>query len=166
MPETAKFVIHEQHRVPLSHRDEYLKFMRENGLPTLKRHGFRAAGPLIVAIGDSSDVTYLFAFDSLSQREKLMAEFTSHADAASYEAAIAKFTNHVASRLLMPAPFAAARPMRTCRCDQRTLTTLRTARGGRLRNRLRRSTPFGQLWLGQARRRDVAHRLAAWRCRR
>jgi len=108
VPETAKFVIHEQHRVPLARRDDYLKFMRENGLPSLKRHGFRVAGPLIVAIGDTSDVTYLFAFDSLSQREKLMAEFTAHADAAGYEGAIAKFTNHLATRLLMPAPFAAS----------------------------------------------------------
>jgi len=110
LPETARFVIHEQHRVPLSRREEYLKFMCDKGLPTLKRHGFRVAGPWIVAIGDTSDVTYLFAFESLAQREKLTAEFASHADAAGYEAAIAKHTNHVATRLLVPAPFAATEP--------------------------------------------------------
>ncbi|HEV3021740.1 MAG TPA: NIPSNAP family protein, partial [Pirellulales bacterium] len=106
LPETARFVIHERHRVPSARRDDYLQFMREQGLPMLKRQGFRPVGPWIVTIGDSSDVTYLFTFDSLAERERLIERFSAHADAAGYEAAITRYTNHVATRLLIPAPFA------------------------------------------------------------
>jgi type 1 glutamine amidotransferase len=106
IPETARFVIHERHRVPSTRRDEYLQFMHEQGLPLLKRHGFRPVGPWIVAIGDSSDVTYLFRFESLTERERLSQKFSDHVDAAGYEAAITRYTNHVVTRLLMPAAFA------------------------------------------------------------
>ena len=81
LPEPAPFVVHEVHRVPLARRDEYLAFMTRQGLGLLKAHGFRPAGPWVVEVGRWSEVTYLFRFESLAERERLIAEFSATADA-------------------------------------------------------------------------------------
>src|SRR5206468_11411522 len=75
LPDSFPFVIHEIHRVPLRQMDAYLKFMEKDGLPLLKKHGFRPAGPWRVGVGKWTEVTYLFRFQSLAERDRLMAEF-------------------------------------------------------------------------------------------
>ena len=71
LPEPAPFVVHEIHRVPLARKDAYLAYMTGTGLGILKAHGFRPAGPWVVDVGRWSEVTYLFRFDSLAERERL-----------------------------------------------------------------------------------------------
>ncbi len=61
--------------MPLAHRAEYLAFMTGKGLGLLKDHGFRPAGPWVVEVGRWSEVTYLFRFESLAERERLIARF-------------------------------------------------------------------------------------------
>ena len=82
LPEPARFVIHEVHRVPLGRKEAYLKFMQTEGLNLLKRHGVEPVGPWIVSVGNWSEVSYLFRFDSLAEGERLLAAFSAHADAA------------------------------------------------------------------------------------
>ncbi len=108
LPEPAPFVVHETHKVPLARRGEYLDFMTRRGLELLKAHGFRPVGPWIVDVGRWSEVTYLFRFESLAERERLIAEFSATADARLYGEKVNSFVDEVTTRLLVPAPFTAA----------------------------------------------------------
>jgi hypothetical protein len=105
LPEPAKVVIHEVHRVPLGRRDAYLKFMQTEGLNLLKRHGVQPVGPWIVSVGNWTEVSYLFRFDSLQERERLLAAFSGHADARLYGGKINEFAEEVTTRILVPAAF-------------------------------------------------------------
>jgi hypothetical protein len=105
LPEAAKVVVHEVHRVPLGRRDAYLKFMQTEGLNLLKRHGVQPVGPWIVSVGNWSEVSYLFRFDSLRERERLLAAFSGHADARLYGGKVNEFVDDVTTRILMPAAF-------------------------------------------------------------
>lgn len=106
LPETARFVIHERHRVPLAKRQEYLAFFAGDGLAMLKRHGFRPVGPWTVAVGNWSEVTWLFAFDSLAERDRLIADFSEHDDAGTYGNKLSCLVDEVTTQLLTLAPFA------------------------------------------------------------
>ena len=108
LPEPSPFVVHEVHRVPLARRAEYLGYMTGPGLDLLKAHGFRPAGPWVVDVGRWSEVTYLFRFESLAERERLIAGFSATADAKTYGDKVGEFTQEVRTRLLIPAPFAKA----------------------------------------------------------
>ncbi len=110
LSEPAPFVVHELHRVPLARRDAYLAFMTGRGLELLRSHGFRPAGPLVVDVGRWTEVTYLFRFDSLAEREQGMAQFAATADGRAYVQKVGEFVEDVATRLLVPAPFARAAP--------------------------------------------------------
>lgn len=107
LPETARYVIHERHRVPLGKREEYLKFFTGDGLAMLKRHGFRPVGPWVVAVGTWSEVTWLFAFDSLAERDRLIAKFAQDDNGAEYGAKLSGLADEVMTQLLTPASFAA-----------------------------------------------------------
>ncbi len=106
LAEPSPYVIHEIHRVPLRSQDAYLKFMEKDGLPLLKKHGFRPVGPWVVGIGRWSEITYLFRFNSLAERDRLIAEFSASPDGAAY-GKINEFADDITTRLLVPAPFAA-----------------------------------------------------------
>ena len=105
LPEPAKVVVHEVHRVPLSRIQDYLKIMRGQ-LDVLKKHGFRPVGPWQTAVGRWSEVTYLFTFDSLAERDRLIAEFSSHEHGKTYGHQINAFVDEVTTRILTPAPHA------------------------------------------------------------
>ncbi|MBI4601598.1 MAG: NIPSNAP family protein [Planctomycetes bacterium] len=105
VPEPAKLVVHEIHRVPLGRMERYLGFAKES-LPVLKRHKLRPVGPWRADVGRWSEVTYLFLFESLSEREKLIEEFSATGDAAAYGARLAELAEDVSTRILVPAPFA------------------------------------------------------------
>jgi type 1 glutamine amidotransferase len=107
LPESAELVIHEIHRVPLKRQEAYLGFMEKEGLALLKKHGFRPVGPWVVAVGRWSEITYLFRFDSLTERERLIAKFSAHVDAQTYGAKVGEFVEDVITRALIPTPFAA-----------------------------------------------------------
>jgi type 1 glutamine amidotransferase/glyoxylase-like metal-dependent hydrolase (beta-lactamase superfamily II) len=109
LDEPALFVIHEVHRVPLRRLDAYLKFMEKDGLGLLKKHGFRPVGPWLVAVGKWTEVTYLFRFDSLAERDRLIADFSAHPDGAAY-GKVMEYLDEISTRLLVPAPFAAPAP--------------------------------------------------------
>jgi type 1 glutamine amidotransferase len=109
LSETALFVIHEIHRVPLRRQGEYLRFMEKQGLGLLKKHGFRPVGPWLVNVGKWTEVTYLFRFQSLAERERLMAEFAAHPDGQAY-GKVAELVDEISTRLLTPAPFARPGP--------------------------------------------------------
>ena len=108
LPDPAPFVVHEVHRVPLARRDAYLAFMTGQGLGLLKAHGFRPVGPWVVELGRWTEVTYLFRFESLAERERLIAAFSATGDARTYGTQVGEFAEEVATRLLIPAPFAKA----------------------------------------------------------
>lgn len=108
LPEPSKFVIHERHDVPLKRQAAYLKFMEQDGLPVLKKHGFQPLGPWVTAVGQWTEITYLFRFESLAERERLISEFAKHKDSQTYNAGITEFVEAITTRLLVPAPFAAA----------------------------------------------------------
>jgi type 1 glutamine amidotransferase len=112
LPEPSPFVVHEIHRVPLARRDAYLAFMTRQGLDRLKAHGFRPVGPWVVDVGRWSEVTYLFRFESLAERERLMAQFAATADGRSYGEKVGGWVEEITTRLLVPAPFATAAPGR------------------------------------------------------
>jgi hypothetical protein len=106
LPERAEFVVHEIHRVPLERREEYLEFMTARGLRILGRHGFRPAGPWLTEVGRWTEVTYLFPFDSLAERERLIVRFLDHPDSGVYDGRVSALTGEITTRLLVPAPFA------------------------------------------------------------
>jgi hypothetical protein len=105
LPESAKVVVHEVHRVPLSRRDSYLKHMQADGLKLLKRHGFRPVGPWIVSVGNWSEVSYLFRYDSLRERDSLIASFAGQEDAREYSGKLNEYAEEVTTRILVPAKF-------------------------------------------------------------
>lgn len=106
LPEAAPVVVHERHRVSLKHREKYSEFFTGDGLALLKRRGFRPIGPFIVAVGDWEEATWLFCFDSLTEREQLIERFAQHDDAKLYSRRLAELTEGVTTQLLAPAPFA------------------------------------------------------------
>lgn len=105
LPDAAKLVIHEIHRVPADRMREYLQLMVDM-LPLLKKHGFRPVGPLQTAVGKWSEVTYLFGFESLAERDRLLAELLSSGDGRRYTDLVSKLAAEVTTRLLVPAGFA------------------------------------------------------------
>jgi type 1 glutamine amidotransferase len=111
LAEAAPYVIHEVHRVPLRRLEAYLKFMEKDGLGLLKKHGFRPVGPWLTAVGKWTEVTYLFRFDSLAERSRLIAAFSAHPDGESYSK-VADLAEEISTRLLVPTfpPKPAAEP--------------------------------------------------------
>lgn len=105
LAEPAPYVIHEIHRVPLPRMEAYLKFMEKDGLRLLKKHGFRPVGPWVTSVGKWSEVTYLFRFKSLAERDQLIADFSSHEDGRTY-GKVMELVSEITTRLLLPAPFA------------------------------------------------------------
>ena len=112
LPDPAPFVVHEVHRVPLARRDDYLAYMTGQGLGLLKAHGFRPAGPWVVEVGRWTEVTYLFRFDSLAERERLIARFSATGEGRAYAAKVGEFAKEVTTRLLIPSTFAKAAPVK------------------------------------------------------
>jgi type 1 glutamine amidotransferase len=106
LPEAASYVVHEIHRVPLAHRAAYLEYMGKQGMGFLKGNGFRLAGPFAVEVGKSTEVTYLYSFDSLAQRAQIIEKLRSNPSAVAYSEKLGELTEEVHSRLLFPAPFA------------------------------------------------------------
>ncbi len=112
LPEPAPFVVHEVHRVPLARRDAYLAYMAGQGLGLLKANGLRPAGPWVVELGRSTEVTYLFRYESLAERERLVARFFATAEGRAHAAKVAGFAEEITTRLLIPAPFTKAAPVK------------------------------------------------------
>ncbi len=65
--------------------------MTAQGLERLKTHGFRPVGPWVVDVGRWSEVTYLFLFESLAERERLIAGFSATQDARTYADKVGEF---------------------------------------------------------------------------
>ena len=80
--------------------------MQSDGLKLLGRHGFRPVGPWLVNIGKWSEVSYLFRFDSLRERDELIASFARQDDGRKYGAKLSEFADEVTTRILVPASFA------------------------------------------------------------
>jgi hypothetical protein len=106
LPEQAKIVIHEVHRVADSQREAYLLFMQNKALPMIKSHGFRPVGPFTTGIGNRSEVTYLYLYDSLAERDKLLAAFANSGDARAYESKLSELIDEATTSVLVPAEFA------------------------------------------------------------
>jgi hypothetical protein len=73
-PEGAKFVVREVHRVDNTFFSDYWESVQK-ALPLAEKAGFRLAGPFQVVIGDRSEITYLWLYDSLVEREAKIAAF-------------------------------------------------------------------------------------------
>ncbi|HVX10773.1 MAG TPA: ThuA domain-containing protein [Pirellulales bacterium] len=106
LPESAAFVVHERHHVALARQRDYLQYMTGPGRALLERHGFHLIGPWTTDVGDWAEITWLFTFDSLAQRERLMARFAADADAAKYAERLNQFAHEIVTRVLAPAKFA------------------------------------------------------------
>ena len=83
--------------------------------PTLKKHGFRPVGPLVVEVGKWSEVTYLFLFKSLEEREQLRFAFQSHPDSQIYGGRLGALVSDLTTRVLVPSPLML--PMGQARVD-------------------------------------------------
>ena len=77
--------------------------MEEEGLATLRKHGFRPIGPFMVEIGSWSEVTLLFRFKILAEREKLRFGFQAHPDSKVYGQKLSQFVTDLTTRVLIPA---------------------------------------------------------------
>lgn len=106
LPELAATVIHETHHVPADRMGDYLHFMQTEGLSLLNRHGFGPVGPFVVEVGKSSEVTMLFPFESLVQRDRLKTAFEAHPEFRAYNSKLFRLVDDVTTRLLLPASFA------------------------------------------------------------
>ncbi|MFO1093906.1 MAG: NIPSNAP family protein [Planctomycetaceae bacterium] len=104
--EPAKFVIHEIHRVPLGKQQDYQTWLTGTGLPLLQKHGFRPVGPWRTSVGQWNEITFLFRFESLAEREQLIAKFMATDDGRNYARRVSEFADEVTTRMLMPAAFA------------------------------------------------------------
>ena len=105
LPDHAPVVVHEIHRVPIARKEAYLDYMTRQGLGILKANGFRPAGPWVVDVGRSSEITYLFRYESLAERERIIARFAATADARTFDAKFGELAEEITTRLLIPAPF-------------------------------------------------------------
>ncbi len=104
IPESAKFVIHEVHRVPLGRQEGYFKSAGEvAGL--LKKNGFRFAGPFQTAVGRWSEITYLFFYDGLAERDEKLRALAANGDGEKIGRLLAETVEEITTRLLVPAPF-------------------------------------------------------------
>ena len=142
--------------------------MTKQGLGVLKANGFRPAGPWVVDVGRWSEVTYLFRFDSLAERERLIAKFSETAEARAFDARVGEFVEEITTRLLIPTPFSLKPPAREAAPktgDDGRLASSRADRAGGSCGGLRRPLSVRQLRLGRAGGRDSAHRPAAWNTR-
>ena len=142
--------------------------MTRKGLELLKAHGFRPVGPFVADVGRWSEVTLLFRFDSLAERERLIARFSEHADAKTYGTRIGELTEDVVTRLLVPAPFSLPQvPAHAGDPEDLVLGDLSApAPSGRDRSRgprgrLFRPLRLGELRLGRSGRRDAPDRPAS-----
>ena len=108
LPERASFVVHEIHRVSPAHQAEYLALMNKEGRGLLQRHGIRPVGPWVVEVGRWSEVTYLFPYESLGERDGKLAKFAEDPDGLKYRNKMSELVGEVTTRLLMPAAFARA----------------------------------------------------------
>ena len=142
--------------------------MTRHGLGMLKANGFRPAGPWVVDVGRWSEVTYLFRFDSLAERERLIAKFSATAEARSFDARVGELVEEVTTRLLLPAPFSRKPPAAERRGEAGDVCRPCLIGSGLLRGFMRPALPTaiapptaaGSRW-----RRDPADRPASWNAR-
>ena len=85
---------------------DYLALMNKEGRGLLQRHGIRPVGPWVVEIGRWSEVTYLFPYESLGERDGKLAKFAEDPDGLKYRNKMSELVGEVTTRLLMPAAFA------------------------------------------------------------
>ncbi|MBI4583831.1 MAG: NIPSNAP family protein [Planctomycetes bacterium] len=110
LPEAGKFVIHEVHRVPLGRQKGYFKSAGEvAGL--LKKNGFRFAGPFLTAVGRWSEITYLFFYEGLAERDEKLRVIAANGDGEKIDRLLAETVEEITTRLLVPAPFVQAAPL-------------------------------------------------------
>ncbi len=100
----AKFVVHEIHQVPLGRLGAYFKNAEEM-IAIFKKNGFKLAGPFQSAVGKSSEITYLFFYESLSERDSRLAALASSADGQKLDRLLGETVEDVTTRLLLPASF-------------------------------------------------------------
>jgi hypothetical protein len=105
LPEKAKLVIHEIHDVPLPRREAYLKLLPDLAA-ALKKQGFRWSGPFFNAVGDGSEVTWLFYYESLAERDAKLEALAASPEAGKLKARFHELADRSRTRLLVPVPFA------------------------------------------------------------
>ena len=78
-------------------------------------------------VGRWSEVTYLYPFNSLTERERLMGKFSTNVGAANYRTKMSECVEEITTRLLVPTPFSvkpsdpAVAPRRlSCRIESRS----------------------------------------------
>ncbi len=142
---------------PCVRRDDYLAYMTGQGLGLLKAHGFRPVGPWVVEVGRWTEVTYLFRFDSLAERERLIARFSATGEGLRLcrEGRRVRRGGHDAAPHPVDVREAGARQ---AGADGRRAAASRGAGARRLRGRLLRQAALGQLRMGRAAGGDPADR--------
>ena len=108
LPTEAAMVIHEVHRVPLEKRKAYSEAVSA-ALSVFEKHGLRVAGPLRTDMGRSDEVTWLWLYESLEERQAKLEALGGSADMETADA-LARLSSEVTKRLLLPAPFARTAP--------------------------------------------------------
>jgi len=108
LPASAAMVIHEVHRVPFEKRKAYAE-AAEAALGVFEKHGIRVAGPWRTEIGRGDEVTWLWLYDSLEEREAKLEALGGSSDMETADA-LARFASDVTKRLLLPAAFARPAP--------------------------------------------------------
>jgi len=105
LPERARVVVQEVHKVRLERFEAYAKGMSET-LPALRKQGLRCAGPFHATLGSWTEVSFLWFYDSLAEREAKVSAPHGAPDMARHDKLIFETVGEVTTRLLLPAPFA------------------------------------------------------------
>lgn len=63
----------------------------------------------MVEVGSWSEVTFLFRFESLAEREKLRFDFQAQPDSKVYGQKLSQFVTDLTRRVLIPTPFRKSR---------------------------------------------------------
>ena len=105
LPETAKVVVHEVHHVSLAGREIYLQQVEE-ALKLAEKHGFRIVGPWQTTLGDISEYTCLWLYDSLADRDMKLEALAASEDHQRLLHLLYGSCQGSVSRVLSPASFA------------------------------------------------------------
>ena len=108
LPAEAAMVIHEVHRVPFEKRKAYAE-AAATALAVFEKHGLRVAGPFRTDVGRGDEVTWLWLYDSLEEREAKLEKLGGSPDMETADA-LARHSSEVTKRLLLPAAFARSAP--------------------------------------------------------
>ena len=90
---------------PLGGKKPIWHICRSKGSVFSKRMGSDRPVPGLSMWADRSEITYLFRYDSLAERERLVAKFAATGEGRTFDTKVSELVEEITTRLLIPAPF-------------------------------------------------------------